>query len=113
MLSKTAKALGGYVKTKEKGKDAWQPRKGFDTTINKLMMKGYILIVDFDYEVDKDGEFYGWGISRYSTPEYFYGKSFAKKCYKRTVEQSYKRLFKQIKKLNPDADELQIKKFLG
>ena len=113
MLSKTAKALGGYVKPREQGKDSWQPRKGFDTTINKLMMKGYITIIDFDYEVDKNGEFYGWGISRYSTPEEFYGKKFADKCYKRTPEESYKRLFRQIKKLNPDADELQIEKFLG
>ena len=113
MLSKTAKALGGYVKPREQGKDSWQPRKGFDTTINKLMMKGYIIIIDFDYEVDKNGEFYGWGISRYSTPEEFYGKKFADKCYKRTPEESYKRLFRQIKKLNPDADELQIEKFLG
>lgn len=113
MLSKTAKALGGYVKPRERGKDSWEPRKGFDTTINKLMMKGYIIIVDFDYEVDSNGEFYGWGISRYSTPEHFFGKTFAKKCYKRTPEESYKRLFRQIKKLNPDADELQIRKFLG
>lgn len=113
MLSKTAKALGGYVKPRERGKDSWQPRKGFDTTINKLMMKGYIIISDFDYETDSNGEFYGWGISRYTTPERFFGKSFASRCYKRTPEESYKRLFRQIKKLNPDADELQIKKFLG
>ncbi|MBQ1787723.1 MAG: hypothetical protein II004_02210 [Erysipelotrichaceae bacterium] len=113
MLSKTAKALGGYVKPKEKGRDAWEPRKGFDTSINRLMMRGYVLIIDFDYEVDKKGEFYGWGISRYSTPEEFFGKGFAKKCYKRSPEESYRRLFRQIKKLNPDADELQIRKFLG
>ena len=112
MLSKTAKALGGYVKTHEKGKDAWIPRKGFDTTINKLMMKGYILIIDFDYETDRNGEFYGWGIARYATPEEYYGKSFAKHCYKRTPEESYERLFKQIKKLTK-ADDFLIERFLG
>ena len=112
MLSKTAKAIGGYVKPKEKGKDAWIPRKGFDTNINKLMMKGYIIIIDFDYEVDKNGEFYGWGIARYSTPEQFYGKGFSKQCYKRSPEASYKRLFNQIKSINPDASNEDIEKFL-
>ena len=70
------------------------------------------MIVDFDYEVDKKGEFYGWGIARYSTPEQNYGKSFGKNCYKRSPEQSYKRLFKQIKKINPDASDEDIEKFL-
>jgi len=113
ILSKTAKAIGGYVKPRSKGKDTWQPRKGFDTTINKLMMKGYVLIVDFDYEVDKNGEFYGWGIARYSIPEEFYGDSFSKKCYKRSPEESYKRLFKVIKDINPEASKEEIIKFLG
>ena len=112
MLSKTAKALGGYVKTHENGKDAWEPRKGFDTTITSLQMKGYIIIIDFDYETDKNGNFYGWGIARYSTPEEFFGKTFAKRCYKRTPEESYKRLYRQIRKLT-DADDYQIRKFLG
>ena len=75
-------------------------------------MKGYVLITDFDYETDKDGEFYGWGIARYATSEEWFGKNFAKHCYKRTPEESYERLFKQIRKLT-GADEYQIKKFLG
>ena len=81
--------------------------------INKLMMRGYVMIIDFDYEVDKNGEFYGWGISRYSTPEQFYGPKYIENSYRITPEESYKRLFRHIKKLNTDADELQIKKFLG
>ena len=111
ILSKTAKAIGGYVKTHERGKDAWQPRKGFDTTITALQMKGYVLIRDFDYEVDKNGEFYGWGVARYTTPEEYY-KNFAKKCYKRTPEESYERLFRHLRKILPDASEQQIRKIL-
>ena len=111
ILSKTAKAIGGYMKTNEKGKDAWIPRKGFDSTITKLQMKGYVLIVDFDYEVDKKGEFYGWGISRYSIPEIYF-KNFSKKCYKRTPEESYKRLFKHLKKVLPNVSKNDIERFL-
>ena len=112
ILSKTAKAIGGYVKPREKGKDSWEPRKGFDTTITALQMKGYVLIVDFDYEVDKNGEFYGWGIARYSTPEVYYGKTFTKRCYKRTPEESYKRLFRHMRKILPDVSKLEIERFL-
>ena len=113
ILSKTAKAIGGYVKPKEKGKDAWQPRKGFDTSITNLQMKGYVLIIDFEYEVDKQGNFYGWGVSRYSTPEEFFGKTFSKRCYARTPEESYKRLLRQLKKINPEASKADLIKFLG
>ena len=112
ILSKTAKAMGGYVKPREKGKDSWVPRKGFDTTITALQMKGYVLITDFDYEMDKKGNFYGWGVARYATPEEFFGKKFADRCYKRTPEESYERLYRQIRKLTK-AKEDQIRKFLG
>ncbi len=115
ILSKTAKAIGGYVKPRSyKGsKDSWEPRKGFDTTITALQMKGYVVTADFDYEMSKNGEFYGWGVARYATSEEFFGKGFAKKCYQRTPEESYKRLFRQLKKINPEAGDEQIKKFLG
>ena len=112
ILSKTAKAIGGYVKPREKGKDSWVPRKGFDTTITALQMKGYVLITDFDYEMDKKGNFYGWGVARYATPEEFFGKKFAERCYKRTPEESYERLYRQIRKLTK-AKEDQIRRFLG
>ena len=112
ILSKTAKAIGGYVKPREKGKDSWVPRKGFDTTITALQMKGYVLITDFDYEMDKKGNFYGWGVARYATPEEFFGKKFADRCYKRTPEESYERLYRQIRKLTKVKED-QIRKFLG
>ncbi|MBR6725277.1 MAG: hypothetical protein IKI79_08335, partial [Erysipelotrichaceae bacterium] len=112
ILSKTAKAIGGYVKPREKGKYSWVPRKGFDTTITALQMKGYVLITDFDYEMDKKGNFYGWGVARYATPEEFFGKKFADRCYKRTPEESYERLYRQIRKLTK-AKEDQIRRFLG
>lgn len=112
ILSKTAKDIGGYVRPRERGKDSWEPRKGFDTTITALQMKGYVLITDFDYETDRKGEFYGWGIARYATPEEFYGKSFAKNCYRRSPEESYQRLLRQLKKINPEASKDDLIRFL-
>ena len=113
ILSKDAKITGGYVKPRTKGPDQWEPRKGFDTHITKLQMQGYVLISDFEYELDKNGNFYGWGIARYATPEEFFGKTFSRNVYKRTPEQSYQRLLRHMKKILPDADEDQIRRFLG
>jgi hypothetical protein len=41
-----------------------------------------------------------------------FGKKFADRCYKRTPEESYERLYRQIRKLTK-AKEDQIRKFLG
>ena len=112
ILSRTAKAYGGYLKTHETGKDRWEPRKGFDTTIAKLQKRGYILISDFEYEIDKKGEFYGWGIAEYMTPERFYGKSFEKNVYKRTPEESKARIRRHLKKILPGVDEIALERFL-
>ena len=113
ILSKDAKAIGGYVKPKNKGPDSWEPRKGFDTHITRLQMQCYVLTSDFEYEVDKNGNFYVWGIARYATPEEFYGKSWAKKVYKRTPEESFERIWKHLKKVLPYADEEEIIRLIG
>ena len=63
--------------------------------------------------MDKKGNFYGWGVARYATPEEFYGKRFSNRVYKRTPEESYKRILRHFKKILPDADEDEIKRFLG
>lgn len=110
--SKDAKAIGGYIKPKKKGQDQWEPRKGFDTTINKLQMMTYVLITDFDYEVDKNGNTYGWGVAKYATPENFYGPSFSKYVYKRTPEESRERIKKHLLKVLPNATKDDIDYFL-
>lgn len=111
--SKDAKLIGGYVKSRKKDGDQWEARKGFDTNITKLQMQCYVLTSDFEYEMDKNGNFYGWGLARYATPESFYGKTFANNVYKRTPEESYKRILRHMKKILPEADEADIRKLIG
>ena len=76
-------------------------------------MQCYVLTSDFEYEVDKNGNFYGWGIARYATPEEFYGKTFEKRVYKRTPEESKKRILRHLKKILPDTPEEDLLRFLG
>lgn len=103
ITSKKLKEIGNY---KKGGK------VGFETLITKLQEKCYIITSDFVYLRDKYGNPYGWGVAEYSTPERFFGKTFASKVYKRTPEKSYERLFNHLSEMLPGADEDEIEKIL-
>ena len=83
------------------------------TLITKLQEKCYIVTSDFIYLRDKNGNPYGWGVAEYSTPEKFFGKTFANNVYKRTLEKSYERLFKHLQELLPDGADDDIIKLLN
>lgn len=113
VLSKEAKAIGGYVKPKEKGKDAWEPRKGFDTTITRLQMQCYVITSNFEYELGKDGKPYGWGIAKYAIPEKYLGKQFEKHVYDREPLESKKRILRHLKKVLPDVSDNLLEYLIG
>lgn len=104
VLSKRLKHLGNYRKG---------GNKGFDTIITRLQAQGYVIISDFRYMIDRNGNEYGWGVAEYSTPELFMGKSFTDNVYSCTPQESYERLFEHLREILPGADEAAIKKFLG
>ncbi|MBO6215750.1 MAG: hypothetical protein J6N76_09535 [Lachnospiraceae bacterium] len=104
VMSKELKKIGGYG-----GKNG---RKGFDTMITRLQKQCYVVISDFRYQTDKQGNEYGWGVAEYSTPERFMGKKFGNLVYKRTPEESYSRVLKHIKQILPDAGQDRIEKIL-
>lgn len=112
ILSRDLKIEGGYVKPRSKDKDQWEPRKGFDSLIIKLQMEGYVTTVNFEYDMDKHGNFYGWGVARYATPENHYGKKFIDKVYIRTPEESYQRIFHHLKRNLPGVQDNEIEYFL-
>ncbi len=101
--SKELKHLGNY---KKGGKT------GFDSTITKLQGMCYVLNNDFVYETDRHGQTYGWGVAEYTTPEVFFGKTFAKKAYGKEPAESYRKILKHLKKILPYAEEEQIVRLL-
>ena len=104
ILSKPLKRLGDYRKG---------GKKGFDGSITRLQKQCYVLISDFGYATDKEGNQYGWGIAEYSTPEKFFGKKFTDKVYQRSPEESCERVMKQFRRILPGIDENEIRKLLG
>lgn len=74
----------------------------------RLMMELRIVIADFEYNRDRHGNPYGWGIARYATPETLYGYV----SIDRTPEESYSRMLQHLKRLFPDAPEKHLRKLL-
>lgn len=113
ILSKDAKILGGYMKPRTSSRDEWKPRKGFDTEITKLQMLTYVITSNFEYEISKSGQPYGWGLSRYATPEEYLGKRFTSAVYKYTPEKSRARILKHLKQVLPEAEEASLLRLIG
>lgn len=103
VLSKRLKLLGNYRRG---------GNKGFDTIISRLQRQTFVVISDFVYETDRHGNTYGWGVAEYSTPELSMGRAFSDRLYRRSPEESYKRILKHFKKILPDADEKNLTRFL-
>lgn len=103
IMSKRLKIVGEY------GKNG---RKGFDTMIVKLQAQCYVLIDDFLYETDRNGNRYGWGVAEYSTPEIFMGAEFTDRVYRRTPEESYELIADHLRTILPHPDENAIARLL-
>ena len=104
LLSKELKALGCA------GEDS---RKSFDASLSFLQMQCYITTADFEYQLDKYGRRYGWGVARYATPESLFGADFTERVYVREPAESRERLRAYLSKLLPQADKEQIDRFLA
>ena len=110
ILSKELRTTGGFAYS-----GRWQKtegKKGFDSSITRLQEQCYVLISDFVYTLDKNGNRRGWGVAEYSTPEKHLGDGFAAAVYTREPKESYERLFEHLVRLFPDVPEAELKKFL-
>ena len=103
LLSRELKSLCGYRK---------DGKKGFDSVITRLQHQCYVLISDFVYEKDKNGNPYGWGVAEYSTPEVFFGKEFRRTLYDKEPDESREKIFDHLRKILPEADEKTLARLL-
>ncbi|MDE7471785.1 MAG: hypothetical protein K2M57_10130 [Paramuribaculum sp.] len=88
-------------------------RKGHsvETYLTRLQMSGYLIIADFEQSISKQGEPYGWGKARYTTPEALFGYEIAKTgC---DGQKSFEWLFKEMCKRQPQASSRMLAKLIG
>ena len=128
LLSKELKRLSGYIpkktprisnpinrlileETKFPHRKAKTDKESFDTAITRLQMAGYIVSAAFEYNYDKQGKRYGWGVARYCTPEDFFGEDRINVKY--DAQTSYEKLYSHLREILPHAQEEQIKQIIG
>lgn len=83
-------------------------RNALERAVTALQMGTHIVIDDFEYATSKYGKPYGWGLARYSTPEYLFGEDFSSATQGRTPVESYHFLLNYLHKLLPAASERQL-----
>ncbi len=105
LLSRDLRRLCGF-----EGKEG----KGFDPLIARLQMQTDVCVSNFEYQIDRHGRPYGWGLARYSTPEDVYGADYALSAMEdRSPEDSYRRIFAHLRRQFPEADDRQIHRLIG
>lgn len=98
---RTAVDLVDY--TPEAGKISLEP------VLTRLMMELRVVIADFEYNIDRHGQPYGWGVARYTAPETLYGNLDAG-C---TPEVSFGRICAHFDEMLPDAPKEKILRLIG
>ena len=102
LISKEWRRLAGVEKRGE-----------FDACVSRLSYMGYVTTIDFEYQRDRYGSPYGFGLARYAVPETYFGKDFTDKVYEREPEESGREIEDYLKKLLPGADKKDIQRVLG
>lgn len=80
-----------------------------DPILTRLQMEMRLVIADFEYNVDRHGNRYGWGVARYTTPEALYGPL----TVDRTPSESFERLLNHFRELFPDVPESRLMRLIG
>jgi len=124
MLSKQLKVASGFTLSRRKKvfnpESPTEPivnkRNGttFDALIAQLQMGTHACIADFEYQVSRSGQTYGWGVARYCTPEAMYPGLFPieRAVDGRTPMQSRQLIINHIKTLFPFASLRKIEKII-
>lgn len=88
-------------------------RKGqsVEGNLTRLQMGGYVVIADFEYSYTKQGEQYGWGKARYTTPEALFGPDIARPgC---DGQESFEILYGEMCKRHPAAPRRALARLIG
>lgn len=80
-----------------------------DPILTRLMMGLHVVIADFEYNTDRHGCPYGWGVARYTTPEMMYGRLNVD-C---TPEESFQKILSHFHRMFPDVPDDKLLRLIG
>lgn len=97
------KQYGGFTK---------EDKSKFDRAITELQMRFYITMSGRARKISSVGEEYGWSSTVFCLMENFWGEELIRQAEGIDREEAYNKIHEQIYKLNPDANEKKVKKFI-
>jgi len=97
------KQLGGFLR---------ENKSSFDRALMELQMKMFISPCGRQYKVSKRGEEYGMASTVFCTTERLFGEAVFDEAEKITKDNAAQEIREQVLKLNPEAQEKKIKKFI-
>ena len=88
---------------------AEEEKISLEPILTRLQMEMRLVIADFEYNIDRHGNPYGWGVARYSAPETLYGPLIVD----RTPAESFERIRDHFRRLFPDVAEPRLRRIIG
>lgn len=86
-------------------------KKGYETTITRLQMGCQLVSAGFEYSYTRDGRRYGWSVTRYCTPEDFFGAE--RMQVKESPGECRRLLQEHLSHALPQASPTQITQLIG
>ena len=104
ILSTELKKMAGFGKEGE---------KNYPGVITGLQMQTYLVISDFQRRKNKRGEEYGMAVSIMLPPEAIWGYEKVTAAYSETPGDSWDRIFRHVKEINPRAKDEDVIRLIG
>jgi hypothetical protein len=89
-----------------------EDKSGFDRAITELQMKMFLTMCGRQQKLSRKGEEYGWSSTVFCTTENFFGEAVFETAAKITGDEAHQKIREQILRLNPDALDKKINKFI-
>ena len=97
---------------KQYGGFSREDKSGFDNALTELQMKFYISLCGRTRKKSRKGEEYGWSSTVFCLTDDLFGEEVFDAAAGISGEEAFRKIEKQIYKLNPQAPERKVKKYI-
>ena len=84
----------------------------FDAVMTALQMQTYVCVQSFDQRLNKQGQPYGWDVTRYTLPENLMAPGAMDAAYMEAPEKAFARMADHLQAILPDVPRDAVEKWL-
>ena len=97
---------------KQQGGFSKEDKSAFDRALVELQMNMFITMCGQRQKISSKGDEYGWSATVFCTPEKFFGEEMVEQAAKISKDEAREKITQQILRLNPEAKEKKMEKFI-